>query len=103
MNKRAIVQASAFITEEALGQDGARLVEEARRQLALELAHEILKMPGGFEVDSLVENSPHILVRAQVELVTTSLLHEIIERTSVAVRRGRVPVYNHITGTVEAR
>jgi uncharacterized protein (UPF0216 family) len=103
MDKRAIVQASAFITEEALGQDGARLIEEARRQLALELAHEILKMPGVFEVDSQVGDFPHILARVQVELVTDALLHEIIEQTSRAVRRGRVPVYNHVTGTVEAR
>ena len=103
MNKRAIVQASAFITEEALGQGGAEMVDEVKRQLVLELAHEILKMPGVFEVDSQVGDSPHILIRAQVELVTTALLHEIIERTSFAVSRGRIPIYNHVTGTVEAR
>jgi hypothetical protein len=103
MNKRAIVQASAFITEEALGQGGAGMVEEVRRQLALELAHKILEMPGVFEVDSQVGDSPHILIRAQVELVTAALLHEIIVCTSYAVSRGRIPIYDHVTGTVEAR
>ncbi len=99
-SERAIVQASAIITEDALHRDGRAAVEYIKSALARQLAYHILNMDGVFRVDYPDEGYP-ITVSAQVELMTPALLREIARQAIDVLRRGRIPSYNRITGAVE--